>query len=147
MRECEQDSDGVGPVGLLGDLETVRRALAGAREMMTRRDEMNAAVHLAPVRYSPVTEVVVEALAALDRVLAGRGDRRTLVVSVDAETYQRLERLSVAAGTAPDAAAMAEIVLGQYVLLLSGSYCFDHRVDGCGDASGRHADTTPQSED
>lgn len=50
----------------LSDLLKIQDALQQANEFFTKRDEMNAAVHMAGnVRYSPITSTVE---AALDRV-------------------------------------------------------------------------------
>lgn len=50
------------------DLAAIRRALTAAEEFFVRRDQMNAVVHLAPVRYSPVTELVQHGLEATGRL-------------------------------------------------------------------------------
>jgi len=46
-----------------------REALQWANEMFTARDEMNAKVHCSPVRLSPITERVKQALAHIDKEL------------------------------------------------------------------------------
>jgi hypothetical protein len=57
---------------LIEQLEEARRKLSIAQEalvwadqMFTARDEMNAKVHCAPLRLSPITERVKQALEAL----------------------------------------------------------------------------------
>lgn len=52
------------------DMATVLEALKAAKHFMERRDQMNAAVHLAPVRYSPATELVQRGLEAAGHVRA-----------------------------------------------------------------------------
>lgn len=133
-------------------LRTVERALDEAEKMMTHRDRSNAAVHVAPVRYSPLTELVRQARELVPCVGAGLqppagAGRRRLVVDVDEVTAQRLERLGAATGTGAVAGVMAAVVLEQYAQTQSVRYCFEHQRDGCGTAQGRHTDTGPERED
>lgn len=44
----------------------VVQALQASEQFFAQRDLANAAVHLAPVRYSPITHLVRQALAAVD---------------------------------------------------------------------------------
>ncbi len=48
-------------------LKVAREALQWAVEFFTHRDHMNAKVHCAPARLSPITERVLEAIALLDK--------------------------------------------------------------------------------
>lgn len=50
------------------DITRVITALEAAEQFMASRDQMNAAVHLAPVRYSPATDLVRSGLDAAGRV-------------------------------------------------------------------------------
>lgn len=135
-------------------LEAVVRALEAAEHMAAHRDHSNAAIHLAEVRYSPITELLREALETAvpavrqalqgpvpppGRVVAATGYRR-LTVDVSEVAAQRLELLGAATGTGASAADMAEVVLEQYAKTQSDRYCFEHQRDGCGDAQGRHTD-------
>jgi hypothetical protein len=43
------------------DDELIEHALSWAADMLTARDEMNAAVHMMHVRLSPITEIVAVA--------------------------------------------------------------------------------------
>jgi hypothetical protein len=52
------------------DMATVIEALRAAKQFMEHRDQMNAAVHLASVRYSPATELAQRGLEAAVRVRA-----------------------------------------------------------------------------
>jgi hypothetical protein len=56
------------------DLDTLRAALNNAESFQVLRDEMNAAVHLAEARYSPVTAVVIAARERLDAILTDQAD-------------------------------------------------------------------------
>jgi len=53
-------------------LPIAQEALAWCHEMLTERDEMNAKVHCAPLRLSPLTERVKQALVTI-RSLKFRG--------------------------------------------------------------------------
>jgi hypothetical protein len=50
----------------LKDMGPAIEALVWCDEMLTARDEMNSKVHCAPVRLSPITERVKQALALFD---------------------------------------------------------------------------------
>lgn len=52
------------------EVMAMREALQWASEMFAARDAMNAKVHCAPVRLSPVTERVQMALVVFDALLA-----------------------------------------------------------------------------
>jgi hypothetical protein len=54
----------------IDDLGPVIDALVWCDEMLTARDEMNSKVHCAPVRLSPITERVKEALALFEKLKA-----------------------------------------------------------------------------
>jgi hypothetical protein len=54
----------------LKDMGPVIEALVWCDEMLTARDEMNSKVHCAPVRLSPITERVKEALALFEKFKA-----------------------------------------------------------------------------
>ena len=47
-------------------VQCMREALQWCDEMLTARDEMNAKVHCAPLRLSPITERVKQAIALYD---------------------------------------------------------------------------------
>jgi hypothetical protein len=50
-----------GEVREMNDDELIEHALSWAVDMLRARDEMNAAVHCTAVRYSPVTQLVLDA--------------------------------------------------------------------------------------
>lgn len=52
------------------DREAIARALDASEQFFMERDRMNAMVHLAPVRYSPVTELVQQGREAAARLEA-----------------------------------------------------------------------------
>jgi len=52
------------------DREAIARALDASEQYFMERDRMNAMVHLAPVRYSPVTELVHQGRQAAARLKA-----------------------------------------------------------------------------
>jgi hypothetical protein len=58
------------PSGPSQDREAIARALAVSEQYFVERDRMNATLHLAPVRYSPVTELVQQAREACTRLEA-----------------------------------------------------------------------------
>lgn len=49
-------------------LSVAQEALVWSKEMFVARDEMNAKVHCAPVRLSPITERVKMALAKIEEL-------------------------------------------------------------------------------
>jgi hypothetical protein len=73
------------------DLFLIRRALDTAEAFFRHRDEMNADVHLAETRYSPITVLVGEARDAAYRLLpqAEGHDLRPLPI-VDGRTAEQL---------------------------------------------------------
>lgn len=58
------------PSGPGPDREAIARALAASEQYFMERDRMNATVHLAPVRLSPVTELVQQDREACARLEA-----------------------------------------------------------------------------
>lgn len=58
------------PSGSDQDRRAIARALDASEQYFAQRDRMNAVVHLAPVRYSPVTELVQQAQEAAARLEA-----------------------------------------------------------------------------
>lgn len=52
------------------DRAAIARALDASEQYFVQRDRMNATVHLAPVRYSPVTELVQQGREAAARLEA-----------------------------------------------------------------------------
>lgn len=58
----------------ISELEKIRDALADANDFFKRRDEMNAAVHLAKAtRYSPLTSIVERELFRLTDIIGRPG--------------------------------------------------------------------------
>lgn len=55
------------------DLAIVVRALEASDQYFAHRDQMNAAVHLAPTRYSPATALVQQGLDAAKRLQEAAG--------------------------------------------------------------------------
>lgn len=58
------------PSGADQDREAIALALDASEQYFRQRDRMNAIVHLTPVRYSPVTELVQQAQKAAARLEA-----------------------------------------------------------------------------
>jgi hypothetical protein len=116
------------------------------------RDRSNAALHMQPVIERPLTEAVDrllhgtvqtvwDELKELRRQTAPAPEGQHLVtVHLSEDTVQRLCALAAASG-AGTMYQMAETVLENYAQTLSTSYCFEHCMDGCGDAHGKHLDT------
>jgi len=50
-----------GQIRQMSDDELIEHALSWALDMLKARDQMNAAVHCTPVRYSPVTQLAWDA--------------------------------------------------------------------------------------
>lgn len=62
------DSEKTSPImNLRVALSAAREALQWCDEMLTARDMMNANVHCAPLRLSPITERVKQAIEIIDR--------------------------------------------------------------------------------
>lgn len=47
------------------EMAVIYEALLWCAQMLQARDEMNSKVHCAPVRYSPITERVIRAMALI----------------------------------------------------------------------------------
>lgn len=60
----EQDKATIDKLNLRLDIAT--EALQWCKEMLFARDEMNAKVHCAPLRLSPITERVMQALERMN---------------------------------------------------------------------------------